>query len=210
MQMGQSRWDTSYAYALLAAMGLNYGPAHQGITAIHLGEKQVLAQLSLPAVVKTSQPEYLLHPSLMDSALQASVGLIMNDVNQTPDKPYVPFVLESLRILSPCTGDMFAWLRYSQASTPETRTIKLDIDLCDHHGNICVQMRGFTSRPLEAERRPSPEKLTHISAHARSNGIKNGFSFDSIFYQKLITDVINHEVSVDNAVELALGHTNSN
>jgi acyl transferase domain-containing protein/acyl carrier protein len=210
MQMGQGRWEAAHVYALLAAMGLNYGPAHQGINAIYLGKKQVLAQLCLPGILKTSQPEYLLHPSLMDSALQACIGLMMDDKNQIPDKPYVPFILESLRILSPCTGDMFAWLRHSQGSTPERRTIKLDIDLCDHQGNICVQMHGVASRPLEAQPRPSPEKLSHFSAHAGSNGIKNGSSFDSIFYQKLITDVINHEVSVDKAVELALGHTNSN
>ena len=142
----------------------------------------------------------------MDSALQASIGLMIDDANQTPDKPYVPFVLESLRILSPCTGEMFAWLRYSQGSKAENRTLKLDIDLCDHEGNICVQMRGFTSRPLEAEPRPSPEKLTRISARARSNGMEKNSSFDTVFYQKLIANVMNREVSVDEAVELALGH----
>src|SRR5262249_16234421 len=69
-QMGQGRLDAADVYAILARMGLNYGPAHQGITVIHLGEKQAFAQLRLPEAVETDRHAYVLHPSLMDSALQ--------------------------------------------------------------------------------------------------------------------------------------------
>ena len=51
-QIEQSRLEAPNAYARLAAMGLNYGPAHQGITAIYLGQKQVLAELRLPPIWK--------------------------------------------------------------------------------------------------------------------------------------------------------------
>jgi len=166
-------------------MGLNYGPAHQGITAILLGEKQVLAQLRLPAVVETNQHEYVLHPSLMDSALQASIGLLVN-LNHVPTKPSVPFAVESLRIVSACTKEMAAWVRYSKGSKPEDKTIKVDIDLCDQLGNVCVQIRGFSSRVLEGDIKPTLQS-----------------AFDNGFYQSLIADIVNRNVSVDEAVELA-------
>jgi len=201
-QMERSRLEASYVYAIFARMGLNYGAAHQGICALYLGEKQVLAQLSLPMIVATSQPEYVLHPSLMDSALQASIGLII-DVDHVPSKPFVPFALDSLRILSPCTKEMAAWVRYSEGSKPEDRTIKLDIDLCDHQGNVCVQMHGFASRVFEGDAKPAHAKMIRSSARSKSNLMQDGHSFDSAFYQKLITDVLNREVSVDEAAELA-------
>jgi acyl transferase domain-containing protein len=201
-QTEQKRLEASDVYAILAQMGLIYGPAHQGITSLCLGEKQVLAHLHLPSMFETRQSEYVLHPSLMDSALQASIGLILN-VNHAPGRPYVPFALESLRALFPCPSEMAAWLRYAKGSGPEGDTIKLDIDLCDRQGNTCVQMRGLASRALKDEPKPARQDLTDHATHAKSNGRRNGSSFDSAFYQKLIADVLNREVSVDEATELA-------
>src|SRR5260370_22054156 len=199
--MEQGRLEASAVYAVLARMGLIYGPAHQGISALYLGKKQVLGQLRLPAIIETTHPEYVLHPSLMDSALQASVGLLI-DVNHAPGKPYVPFALESLRILSACTREMAAWVRYSKGIRPEDRNIKLDIDLCDHQGNVCVQMRGFASRVLEGAPKPAYKSATN--GLVKSNSTEHEPSFDDAFYQKLITDVLNHELSVDEAAGLAL------
>jgi polyketide synthase PksN len=187
-QMQQSILQPFKIYEMFSSLGLNYGPAHQGIVALYVGEKQLLAQLRLPTVVEASQHEYVLHPSLMDSALQASIGLIV-DPNHLPSNPSLPFVLESVRILSACTREMFAWVRYSKAGRPEDRIVKLDIDLCDQEGNVCVQMRGFSLRALEGE--------------MKARLIKNDSAFDSPFYEELIADLFNHDVSVDEAVDLA-------
>jgi acyl transferase domain-containing protein/acyl carrier protein len=200
-QMERHQLEASHIYEMFANMGLNYGPAHRGITTIYVGEKQLLTQLRLPAVVETDHHEYVLHPSLMDSALQASIGLVA-DLNHAPNKPSVPFVLESVRIISPCTKEMVAWVRYSKGSEPEDKVIKLDIDLCDQQGNICVQMHGFSSRVLEGEIKPSQPKTISHPAYGTPDLIEDRPVFDSAFYQKLIADIVNHEVSVDQAVEL--------
>jgi acyl transferase domain-containing protein/enoyl-CoA hydratase/carnithine racemase/aryl carrier-like protein len=207
-QMEQGRLEPSEVYAAFAKMGLNYGPAHQGILAIYRGEKQVLTQLRLPAIVETSQHEYVLHPSLMDSALQASIGLLV-DLNHVPSKPSLPFALESLRIISPCTREMVAWVRYSEGSKSEDKVAKLDIDLCDQEGNVCVQMQGFASRVLQGEIKSTHtrtiRKTTNQLARDKAKFIEGNSPFDSNFYQKLIADVLNREVSVDEAVKLGLG-----
>ncbi|MBZ5509118.1 MAG: SDR family NAD(P)-dependent oxidoreductase [Acidobacteriia bacterium] len=46
---------------------------------------------------------------------------------------------------------MVAWVRYAPGSQAEDKVAKLDIDLCDERGNVCVQMRGLSSRVLEKE-----------------------------------------------------------
>ncbi|MCU1348876.1 MAG: hypothetical protein JWO56_1906, partial [Acidobacteria bacterium] len=191
-------------YALCTTMGLHYGLAHQGITAIHLGDQQLLADLHLPAVVDGSAGDYVLHPSLIDSALQASIGLIV-DVNRIPASPPVPFVVESLRILSRCTRDMAAWVRPAVGSKPEDKTAKVDIDLCDRSGNVCVQVRGFASRVLESEVKALPGATTpllHIKATRLPEPSSPSAPFDGAFYERLIADVANRHVSVDDAVEL--------
>ena len=200
-QMGKGRLEASHIYAMFANMGLHYGPAHQGIVAIYLGENQLITQLRLPRVVETSRLEYVLHPSLMDSVLQASLGLIF-DLNHIPSKPHVPFVLGSLRIMLACTQEMTAWVRYSEGSKREDRVIKMDIDLCDHEGNVCVQMRGFATRGLEHEVKSSRHKVMSDVNVDKSAWIKNHPSFDSAFYQKLITGVAAGDFSIEEAVAL--------
>jgi polyketide synthase PksL len=134
-------------YSMFTSMGLVYGPGYQGIREVYQGNKQILAQLSLPSAVAANQTDFLLHPSLMDSALQAAFGLI-DDLTQLPSHPSVPFALDTIRIISASTENMFVWIRYSAGSGPDVPVTKLDIDLCDQAGNVCVQMRGLSSRQL--------------------------------------------------------------
>ena len=73
-QLGQDSWESSRVYAACARMGLIYGPSFQAITALHRGHDQVLAQLRVPGTVADPSAGYVLHPSVMDGALQAAVG----------------------------------------------------------------------------------------------------------------------------------------
>jgi acyl transferase domain-containing protein len=210
-QMKQGRLEASNLYAMFTKAGFNYGPAHQGIISILLGENQLLAQLRLPSVIEMGNTNghtsgYLLHPSLMDSALQATVGLIA-DLNHLPSKPSVPFVLETLRIVSACTKEMFAWVRHSSGNQPENKDegrniSKLDIDLYDLEGNVCVQMEGFTSRVLGGEVKSVHHKALSNSVSINNDIKENNSSFNEAFYLKLIESVLNNEVSIDDAVEI--------
>jgi len=192
-EMTRGRMETSELYAMLTGMGLHYGPAHQGVTAIDFGDGQLLAHLRLPSGVLQSRHDYVLHPSVMDSALQASLGLII-DMRHPPGKPSVPFALDSIRILSACTEEMVAWVRHSAERAPGDKTIKVNIDLCDQQGNVCVEMRGLTSRVLDNVK---PAAGSHRIPIAASRA-----GFDDAFYQSLIADVVNRTVSADEAAEL--------
>jgi polyketide synthase PksN len=149
-QMSRGRLEATAVYAAFKRIGADFGPALQSVTAIHQGDQQVLAELHLPAVVEASQADYQLHPSLMDGALQASMGLA-EDLSMLSGQARVPFALECLRIVRRCTRGMYAWVRYSPGSQASDKVVKLDIDLCDEQGNVCVQLRGFSTRVLSDE-----------------------------------------------------------
>src|SRR6266498_923953 len=144
-QMGRHQLEPGSIYAACARMGLIYGPSFQGIAAIHRCSDQLLAQLRLPRTVEDTSGDYVLHPSLVDSALQAGVAL-MNGGPDRFEQLRLPFALDSLRIVSPCAREMVAWARYSPGSQAADPSIKLDIDLCDEQGNVCAQMRGVSLR----------------------------------------------------------------
>ncbi len=152
-EMNKGLLNPETCYQTFQVMGIDYGEGYRGIKKIYQGEGQLLAELYIPSTVHDTLDEYLLHLSLMDAALQSSIGLVLNngesvDGNEVQLKASLPYVLKSLEVLGLCSSEMYAWVRYSDGSTLSDKVQKLDIDLCDEQGNICVKMRGldlFTS-----------------------------------------------------------------
>ncbi|MCC5466707.1 SDR family NAD(P)-dependent oxidoreductase [Pelosinus baikalensis] len=156
-QCSQSNLSANQCYETFARMGIEYGPGHQGIEMVYVGTGQVLAKLSLPSIISDTKNQFVLHPSLIDAAFQASIGLVlsMDDLqvsnSMTPPKLILPFALQELEIHSRCTADMWALVCYSDCSKPGDTVQKLDIDICDEQGNICIRIKGLSSRVLEGE-----------------------------------------------------------
>ena len=119
-QMGQETTVLPAAiYAAFGQMGVSYGPAFQGIASVHRGSSQLLARLSLPSVIRAHRNDFLLHPSLIDGALQAAI-VLMAPLDQLPRVPWLPFEMNRLRVIRPCESEMLAWVRESQASLKRT------------------------------------------------------------------------------------------
>ncbi|WP_394832292.1 SDR family NAD(P)-dependent oxidoreductase [Pendulispora rubella] len=157
-------------YAAFSAMGIDYGPAHRGLERIHVGEREVLAKLKLPACVTETKGQFSLHPSILDSALQATIGIGNSDVllhrlaAERRSRPSLPFALESLEVMAPCQESMWAWIRSVGNLAADTGAAsemlqKVDIDLCDEQGNICVRLKGFSSRILKSAESESAEPI---------------------------------------------------
>ncbi|ATQ76808.1 hypothetical protein CR152_21515 [Massilia violaceinigra] len=146
-RMTAGQLDADVVYPAYRAMGMQFGPAHQAVSKVYRGDREVVARLNLPASVAGTLGAYELHPSLVDGALQAAIGLL-GDLRVLPSHPSLPFALESVRVLSACKQETVAWIRHAQGTGANDKVTKLDIDLCDAAGNVCVQLRGFSSRTL--------------------------------------------------------------
>ena len=198
-RMTQNVMKTPELYEIFMKSGLIYGPAHQGIVSLHFGDGELLAKLRKPSVLgpEESIENFVLHPSLMDSALQSTVGLIA-DVNEHSKKPSVPFLLETLRVVSPCKNEMIAWIRYSKDFDRTDKTIKLDIDLCDIEGNICVQILGLVTRTYKNQNQNTKQKIFENADYSK-NG--NG-AFNEKYHKEIIKRYLNEDVSLDDILEL--------
>ncbi|AOY76261.1 SDR family NAD(P)-dependent oxidoreductase [Clostridium formicaceticum] len=150
-QCNQNILSSHQCYEAFKSIGIEYGDGHRGIEQIHVGSNQVLAKLRLPSCVADTLEEYMLHPSLLDSALQASIGLIMLREDKNPLKLSLPFALQELEIFKNCTREMWALVGFSDGSKAKDKVQKFDITMCDEQGEICVQMKGFSTRGLEGE-----------------------------------------------------------
>ncbi|WP_026423393.1 non-ribosomal peptide synthetase [Actinokineospora inagensis] len=121
-------------YAEYRERGIDYGPAFRGVVAVHEAEGEVLAELALPDAVPN---DFALPPSLVDSAMQCMRLLAEgSDIR-------VVFAIKRVEVLAPCTARMWAWLRRDGE--------RIDIDLIDEHGTVCLALRGIQGRRARTE-----------------------------------------------------------
>lgn len=154
--------DMENFYAAFRRVEIFHGPFYRGVTDLYRNDAHVLAKLELPTVVAGSQGDYVLHPSLMESALQAA-SLLIADSKQHAGAPSLPFALESIDIRGPCTSEMYAWVRYASDCRQDGNVLKLDVDLTDMQGRVRVRLRGFSFRRLSDES-ATPSQLTDKAA----------------------------------------------
>jgi polyketide synthase PksM len=141
-------------YEAFRSMGIEYGSGHQGVETIYTGKNFVLARISLPDSVKGTMDQYYLHPSIMDSALQAAIGLISEITDHgyedmEPQKPFLPFAVEKAEVISGCTEKMWSLIRLNGDRSTKNKVQKMDMDLIDDTGKVCVRIKGFSTRQLE-------------------------------------------------------------
>lgn len=132
-------------YSEYKKKGYHYGKEQQGIECLYITEQEVIAKLSLPKSVEQTRDEYILHPSLLDSAIQATIGFLM-DEEKMGNKTYVPFNLGELLLFDDKPEVEWAVLRDRSEPDNLGGIKRFDIELCDSEGNICVQMQGLVLR----------------------------------------------------------------
>ncbi|WP_372599928.1 SDR family NAD(P)-dependent oxidoreductase, partial [Amphritea sp.] len=80
--------DSHQQQALRA--GLQYGPAFSAVTQGWVNENEVLAQLNLPESIANSVDEYLLHPGILDSAIQLVIHFLGKELEQNSGTAFIP------------------------------------------------------------------------------------------------------------------------
>ena len=135
-------------YEVFNAIGIEYGPAFQSVETVNVGEGQTLVKLKLPEELVKTQSQYALHPSMLDGALQGCAALMLSERGDGEGaKAALLFSMEEVEVSGECVEEMWAWVRVSAESGERVR--KFDVEMCDEEGEVCVGLRGVSSRGLE-------------------------------------------------------------
>ena len=143
-------------YRRFARLGLRYGPRHQTIQSLHIGERYVAARLSLPQM----EDGYGLHPSLADGAFQAIIGFYPE--GEQDDWMPVPFSLESADLYRPCQAEMWCVVTRSAGGSGKA----FDIQLLDIDGELCGAFSGLRIKDFSADQ-PKPAAAAGEAAMSR-------------------------------------------
>ncbi|MCP6681311.1 SDR family NAD(P)-dependent oxidoreductase [Bacillus nakamurai] len=150
-QCGLETVTADECYDAFHKIGLDYGAAYRGVQKLLIGEDRLLANISLPSAVQASKQQYTLHPSIMDAAFHASIGLLVRSIhdNAKSHQLSLPFALQEVEVLGECPEDVWSYIRYSEGSKADDKVRKFDIDICDDTGTVYVRMKGASVRALD-------------------------------------------------------------
>ena len=138
------RVEAAQAYEAFASVGLDYGPAFQGLQTLWRGTSEALAEVSLPEGVEGAE-RYGIHPALLDAAFQSLSGSAAAEKQAL----HLPFAME--RVIVHASGATAAWVHVRRAEQPGGENGAADVTLTDERGDVLVEVIGLRSRPVADE-----------------------------------------------------------
>ncbi|MEK8021504.1 MAG: SDR family NAD(P)-dependent oxidoreductase, partial [Candidatus Parabeggiatoa sp.] len=142
-------WSNTECYQLFNATNQHYGPGFQTIQTLYHNDSEALSRLLVPNLLKEGFNDFVLHPSLMEGALQTvSVLMGQNTI------PYVPSTLGEVEVLGPLSEQSYAYVL--KAKDPH---LKFNILMLDEMGEVRVRLSEFSVKPLTQQPANTPVKM---------------------------------------------------
>lgn len=137
-------------YQLASALGLDYGPAFQGLQSVAVDGDLWQGELSVPEGLPTDG--YLVHPALLDVAYQSLVDRFQADIEAGQGVALLPVKVTRFDLLQPGAAQRFrARLRRRSA-----RSVLLDFELLDGDCALLARMTGCRFRAAPPLRKTAP------------------------------------------------------
>ena len=154
----QAQINRERLYHLAQLTGLDYGRRFRTVSRVDVvGGKSALAHLD-PAPLIDELDYYLVHPALLDGALQALLGLVAERQHQVEGVSFLPWRFGRVRFLAPLGRvPVRAQLHLTRIGV---RSVSADIALFDGAGELVAELVDCWFRRVELGRRGSANERT--------------------------------------------------
>ena len=128
--------------AVFEGLGLHYGPAFSGLSAVYLaadGGKTLLAEVALPSSIRAQQSQYGVHPALLDVCFQAVA--VHPDVRDAgSDGLLLPVGVQRMQLHGPVRKPHYCLARVTATRKGECDS---DIEILDESGLVLLTVEGM-------------------------------------------------------------------
>ncbi|MBV9495102.1 MAG: SDR family NAD(P)-dependent oxidoreductase, partial [Acidobacteria bacterium] len=131
-------------YEAFGAAGLQYGPSFQSIEELYVNDTFALARLKIAEHLKRDFGQFILHPSIVDGALQTVAGLVSDGDAATP---CLPFALDEIDLVRPITPTCYAYAERVPVPV-QAGVMKFNIRILSESGNVLMKMNNLYVKPL--------------------------------------------------------------
>ena len=129
---------------------LKFGPRWRVLKRLHLGQREALARLHLPAEFEADLASYGLHPAMLDIATGCAMDLIPGYADQeVAQNLWAPISYRGLRLHAPLEVEVFSWIRLASEGSIESDFAAFNVTIVDAHGKVLVEVDRLTLRRLD-------------------------------------------------------------
>ncbi|MGB0749261.1 MAG: beta-ketoacyl synthase N-terminal-like domain-containing protein, partial [Magnetospiraceae bacterium] len=136
-------------YDLALSLGLDYGPAFQAVSAVHVADREAFGQFTCPEAIAEDFESYFLHPSFLDGAFQMLFDILSDHIDTQDGGSYLPSRFGKLRLFQP--GMAIAAARVSLRRVAP-RSVVADMRLVDSDGETVADLVDCRFRRFETRR----------------------------------------------------------
>jgi acyl transferase domain-containing protein/thioesterase domain-containing protein/acyl carrier protein len=133
----RSRLTPAEVYSACEQLGLHYGPAFRGITALWRGPGEALGRISLPDSLRADAGRYHLHPALLDACSQV---LLLAAPEPNGRRTWLPARIDRMAVHGRVGPDLYCRAVMVQASAD---ALSADFQLLDTRGRVIVEVQGY-------------------------------------------------------------------
>jgi len=138
--------DGAAYYNEFRKYGIDYGLSFQTIREIYVNESFALSKLKIADHLKGDFGHFILHPSMIDGALQTAAGLVGGLESATP---HLPFALDELDIVHPVRQTCYAYVEFADSSEQNHAGVrKFNIRLLNESGDVLIKFKNLFFRAL--------------------------------------------------------------
>ncbi len=140
---GARTLETASLYEHLGMVGLEYGPAFQGLTAAWVRGEEIFTEVALDGDQAERASRYGLHPALFDAALHGALLGIGEEMKQ--EQLRLPFLLKGVRLYETGARSLRVRLRVVGES-------EVDLLALDETGAPVLSVASILARPVDARK----------------------------------------------------------
>lgn len=137
-----SRMEGAELRKAFDAIGIQYGPAFSGLSAVLVGDggtTTVLAEVALPGAIRSQQSSYGSHPALLDACFQSVI--VAPEVQQAGDGGLLlPVGVRRLRNYHSTRNAQYCLVRVTSSRPGECEA---DVDVLDQSGTVLLSVEGL-------------------------------------------------------------------
>lgn len=137
-----SRMEGAELRKAFDAIGIQYGPAFSGLSAVLVGDggtTTVLAEVALPGAIRSQQSAYCSHPALLDACFQSVI--VAPEVQQAGDGGLLlPVGVRRLRNYHSTRNAQYCLARVTSSRPGECEA---DVDVLDQSGTVLLTVEGL-------------------------------------------------------------------
>ncbi len=138
--------DVTAYYNKFRKYGVHYGPSFQTIQEIYINDCFALSKLKIADHLKSDFGQFILHPSIIDGALQTAAGLVGGLESATP---HLPFALDEIELLHPVRQTCYAYAEFADSrERAHTGVRKFNIRLLNESGDVLINFKNLFVRAL--------------------------------------------------------------